>query len=147
MLQRIQIRCSFRHAVVNLEISEKALFRTECRTHIYTCGISVARILANGPIGTSYSSAQGDVKPEEFFATRKFKSARGQPYKTVCNIITRQLPMGADHCPLGGYTDRIVCNIHGEEHLVSRYLFKAVNSGQFLRKYIWIFQKHLEKCL
>ncbi len=37
------------------------------------------------------------------------------------NMITRQLPMGAGHCPWGGYTDRIVCNIHGEEHLASRY--------------------------
>ncbi len=27
---------------------------------------------------------------------------------------TRQLPMGAGHCPWGGYTDQIVCNIHGE---------------------------------
>ncbi len=34
---------------------------------------------------------------------------------------TRQLPMGAGHCPWGGYTDRIVCNIHGEVHLASRY--------------------------
>ncbi len=25
---------------------------------------------------------------------------------------TRQLPMGAGHCPWGGYTDQIVCNIH-----------------------------------
>ncbi len=25
--------------------------------------------------------------------------------------VTRQLPMGAGHCPWGGYTDRIVCNI------------------------------------
>ena len=23
--------------------------------------------------------------------------------------------MGAGHCPWGGYTDRIGCNIHGEE--------------------------------
>ncbi len=29
--------------------------------------------------------------------------------------------MGAGHCPWGGYTDRIVCNIHTEEHLASRY--------------------------
>ncbi len=25
--------------------------------------------------------------------------------------------MGAGHCPWGGYTDRIVCNVHGEERL------------------------------
>ena len=36
------------------------------------------------------------------------------------NNCTRQLPMGAGHCPWGGYTDWIVCNIHGEEHLASR---------------------------
>ncbi len=29
--------------------------------------------------------------------------------------------MGAGHCPWGGYTDRIVCNIHGEGRLASRY--------------------------
>ena len=27
---------------------------------------------------------------------------------------TRLLRFGACHCPWGGYTDRIVCNIHGE---------------------------------
>ncbi len=26
-------------------------------------------------------------------------------------LMTRQLPMGAGHCPWGGYTDRIVCNM------------------------------------
>ena len=31
------------------------------------------------------------------------------------NNGTRQLPVGAGQCPWGGYTDRIVCNIHGEE--------------------------------
>ena len=28
--------------------------------------------------------------------------------------------MGAGHCQWGGYTDQILCNIHGEEHLASR---------------------------
>ncbi len=32
----------------------------------------------------------------------------------LSNNYTRQLPMGAGHCPWGGYTDQIVCNIHGE---------------------------------
>ncbi len=27
-------------------------------------------------------------------------------------LSTRQLPMGAGHCPWGGYTDQIVCNTH-----------------------------------
>ncbi len=36
-------------------------------------------------------------------------------------ISTRQLPMGADHCPWGGHTDRIVCNIHEE---VCHYSFR-----------------------
>ncbi len=27
--------------------------------------------------------------------------------------------MGAGHCQWGGFTDRNVCNIHGEEHLAS----------------------------
>ena len=29
--------------------------------------------------------------------------------------------MGAGHCPWGGHTDRIVCNIDGQVHLASRY--------------------------
>ena len=29
--------------------------------------------------------------------------------------------MGAGYCQWGGFTDRNVCNIHGEEHLTSRY--------------------------
>ncbi len=28
--------------------------------------------------------------------------------------------MGAGHCQWGGFTDRNVCNIHGEEHLAPR---------------------------
>ncbi len=32
---------------------------------------------------------------------------------------TRQLPMGAGHCQFGGFTDRNVCNIHGEGHLAA----------------------------
>ncbi len=40
------------------------------------------------------------------------------------NFYTRQLSIGAGHCPWGGYTDQNVCNIHGE---VQRfYLFRAV---------------------
>ncbi len=46
------------------------------------------------------------------------------------NPFTRQLPMGAGYCPWGWYTDRIVCNIHGDGHLASRY--KAVTSVNFL---------------
>ncbi len=30
--------------------------------------------------------------------------------KTPVSLVTCQLPMKAVHCPLGGYTDRIVCN-------------------------------------
>ena len=30
------------------------------------------------------------------------------------NFLTRQLPIGAGHCQWGGFTDRNVCNIHGE---------------------------------
>ncbi len=33
---------------------------------------------------------------------------------------TRQLPMLAGHCPLGGNSDRNVCNTHGEVHLALR---------------------------
>ncbi len=36
------------------------------------------------------------------------------------NMHTRQLPMGAGHCQWDGFTDRNLCNIHGEEHLASR---------------------------
>ena len=32
--------------------------------------------------------------------------------KSCSKYQTRQLPMGAGHCPWGRYTDRIVCNIH-----------------------------------
>ncbi len=41
--------------------------------------------------------------------------------------------MGAGHCPWGGYTDRIVCNMHGEEHLASRYraLLQPGNFSKF----------------
>ena len=43
-----------------------------------------------------------------------------QNYSTEVIVYwTRQLPMGAGHCPWGGYTDRIVCNIHGEGRLES----------------------------
>ncbi len=57
--------------------------------------------------------------------------------KTGQEYTTRQLPMGAGHCQLGGLTDRNVCkgwsifaygtqkwttpNIHGDAHLASRY--------------------------
>ena len=55
---------------------------------------------------------------------------------------TRQLPMGAGHCPWDGYTDWIVCNIHGEEEIEPEVLpFQGCErrmDGQFLRKYIWI---------
>ncbi len=27
------------------------------------------------------------------------------------HLSTRQLPMGAGHCPWGGYADQIICNI------------------------------------
>ncbi len=33
--------------------------------------------------------------------------------------FTRQLPIGAGHCPWGGHTDWNGCNIHGEVHLAS----------------------------
>ncbi len=35
--------------------------------------------------------------------------------------------MGAGHCPWGGYTDRIVCNIDGQVHLASRYILVKKN--------------------
>ncbi len=37
-----------------------------------------------------------------------------QNYDLYLNKPTRQLPMGAGHCPWSRYTDRIVCDIHGE---------------------------------
>ena len=45
----------------------------------------------------------------------------GELFTPFWNVNTRQLPMGAGYCQWGGYTDRIVCNIHGKEHLASRY--------------------------
>ena len=33
---------------------------------------------------------------------------------------TRQLPMEAGHCPWGGYTDRILCNVDRQVRLASR---------------------------
>ncbi len=36
-------------------------------------------------------------------------------------LETGQMSMGAGHCPLGGFTDWNVCNVHGEVHLASRY--------------------------
>ncbi len=42
-------------------------------------------------------------------------------FPSTSNKDTRQLPMGAGHCQWGGYTDRNVCNIHGEVHLASHY--------------------------
>ena len=35
-------------------------------------------------------------------------------------FLTHQLPMGAGHCPWGGFTDWNVCNIDGEVRLASR---------------------------
>ena len=39
---------------------------------------------------------------------------------TFSKYTTRHLPMGAGHCPWGGYTDRNVCNIHEDVRLASR---------------------------
>ncbi len=33
------------------------------------------------------------------------------------NVTTRQLPTGASHYQWGGFSDRYVCNIHGDKHL------------------------------
>ena len=33
---------------------------------------------------------------------------------SVCTICYSPAPMGAGHCPWGGFTDWNVCNIHGE---------------------------------
>ncbi len=60
-----------------------------------------------------YSSTVCDIYTSTL--RKKYVQFRGRNH-----VITRQLPMGAGHCPWGGYTDRIVCNIHGEEHLASR---------------------------
>ncbi len=44
--------------------------------------------------------------------------------KFLRKYYTRQLAIGAGHCPWGGCTDQIVCNIHGEVLLTSRYIPK-----------------------
>ncbi len=49
----------------------------------------------------------------------------GNPHRSdwqyIMQCLTRQLPIGAGHCPWGGHTDRNTCNIHWEVHLASRY--------------------------
>ncbi len=49
---------------------------------------------------------------------------------SLISYPTRQLSIGAGYCPWGGYTDRIVCNIHGEIQLTSRYR-TMLRSGTF----------------
>ncbi len=38
----------------------------------------------------------------------------------IGQLATRQLPIGAGYCQWGGFTDRNVCNIDGEEHQAHR---------------------------